>query len=150
MRLWLSECGFDSRRSTHPTQTTEAVCLLPTTTTIPAFTPSSKRRRGFPSETRVGRGERIVHGGKELIEKLGRRDPCPCGSRRRFGDCCLGSGRYDGANRNHFFSEANRPARRPPRALWSPWSDGLRAGPGADALPLRAWPIGRGGSLPRC
>jgi uncharacterized protein YecA (UPF0149 family) len=21
---------------------------------------------------------------KELVEKLGRRDPCPCGSRRRF------------------------------------------------------------------
>jgi len=44
----------------------------------------SKRRRGFPSETRVGRGERIVHGDKELLEKLGREDLCPCGSGRRF------------------------------------------------------------------
>ena len=44
----------------------------------------SKRRRSFPSETRVKRGVQIVHGGKELIEKLGRNDPCPCGSRRRF------------------------------------------------------------------
>jgi hypothetical protein len=32
----------------------------------------------------VKRGLRIVHGDKELIEKLGRRDPCPCGSGRRF------------------------------------------------------------------
>jgi hypothetical protein len=26
----------------------------------------------------------VVHGDKELIEKLGRNDPCPCGSGRRF------------------------------------------------------------------
>jgi hypothetical protein len=44
----------------------------------------SKRRRGFPSETRVKRGHRCVHGDKELLEKLGRNDPCPCGSNRRF------------------------------------------------------------------
>ena len=30
------------------------------------------------------RGDRMVHGDKELIEKLGRNDPCPCGSGRRF------------------------------------------------------------------
>jgi len=44
----------------------------------------SKRRRGFPSETRVKRGRRIVHGSKLLEEKLGREDLCPCGSTRRF------------------------------------------------------------------
>jgi len=44
----------------------------------------SKRRRGFPSETRVKRGDRVVHRDKELTEKLGRRDLCPCGSGRRF------------------------------------------------------------------
>jgi uncharacterized protein YecA (UPF0149 family) len=44
----------------------------------------SKRRRGFNSETHVKRGPRVVHGNKELIEKLGRNDPCPCGSGRRF------------------------------------------------------------------
>jgi hypothetical protein len=37
----------------------------------------SKRRNGFPSETRVKRGARIVHGEKELSEKLGRNDPLP-------------------------------------------------------------------------
>jgi hypothetical protein len=44
----------------------------------------SKRRRGFPSETGVKRGDRIVQGTKELSEKLGRNDPCPCGSSRLF------------------------------------------------------------------
>jgi len=43
-----------------------------------------KRRRGYPSESQVKRGSRIVRGGKELIEKLGRNDPCPCGSGKRF------------------------------------------------------------------
>lgn len=49
-----------------------------------AFEPMSKRRRGFPSETNVKLGEQIVHGNKELIEKLGRNDPCPCGSGKCF------------------------------------------------------------------
>jgi uncharacterized protein YecA (UPF0149 family) len=49
-----------------------------------AFERTSKRRNGFPSETRVKRGIRVVHGDKELLEKLGRNDLCPCGSRRRF------------------------------------------------------------------
>ncbi|TLY52564.1 MAG: nucleic acid-binding protein [Gammaproteobacteria bacterium] len=44
----------------------------------------AKRRKGYPSETRVKRGRRIVRGDKELAEKLGRNDPCPCGSPRRF------------------------------------------------------------------
>jgi hypothetical protein len=49
-----------------------------------AFEVSSKRRKGFPSETHVKRGDRVVGGHKELVEKLGRNDPCPCGSGRRF------------------------------------------------------------------
>jgi len=45
----------------------------------------SKRRKGFPSETHVKRGRRFIKGGEiELSEKLGRNDPCPCGSRSRF------------------------------------------------------------------
>lgn len=43
-----------------------------------------KRRRGFPSETGVKRGDRIVRGTKQLSEKLGRNDPCPCSSSRLF------------------------------------------------------------------
>jgi hypothetical protein len=49
-----------------------------------AFEVSSKRRKGYPSETRVKRGLRFVHGDVELVEKLGRNDPCPCGSGLRF------------------------------------------------------------------
>jgi hypothetical protein len=48
------------------------------------FEITSKRRKGFPSEMKVKRGMRIVHGGKELYEKLGRNDLCPCGSGRSF------------------------------------------------------------------
>jgi uncharacterized protein YecA (UPF0149 family) len=50
----------------------------------PLFEITSKRRKGFPSETQVKKGLRIVHGDKELTEKLGRNDPCPCGSGRSF------------------------------------------------------------------
>ncbi|WP_081716422.1 SEC-C metal-binding domain-containing protein [Asticcacaulis sp. AC460] len=35
------------------------------------------------------RGDRVVHGEKELMEKLGRQDPCPCESGRKFKACCL-------------------------------------------------------------
>jgi uncharacterized protein YecA (UPF0149 family) len=49
-----------------------------------AFEVTSKRRKGYPSETRVKRGLRMVHGDKELVEKLGRNDLCPCGSGRLF------------------------------------------------------------------
>ena len=55
-----------------------------TVTTPLPFEPTSKRRHGFPSETQVKRGYRVVHGDKVLVEKLGRNDPCPCGSARRF------------------------------------------------------------------
>jgi len=48
------------------------------------FEITSKRRKGFPSETQVKRGVRVVHGNKELSEKLGRNDLCPCGSGHSF------------------------------------------------------------------
>jgi hypothetical protein len=55
----------------------------------------SKRRKGYPSETNVKRGSRGVTINlkgetgstphfKEFIEKLGRKDLCPCGSQKRF------------------------------------------------------------------
>jgi hypothetical protein len=52
--------------------------------TSAAFEVTRKRRKSFPSETRVKRGRRFVHGDVELTEKLGRDDLCPCGSGRRF------------------------------------------------------------------
>ncbi|MEM8852655.1 MAG: SEC-C metal-binding domain-containing protein [Pseudomonadota bacterium] len=42
-------------------------------------------------------------GDVELREKLGRRDPCPCGSGKIFKRCCLSSGRYDGSNKDDYF-----------------------------------------------
>jgi len=54
------------------------------TSTNSGFEATSKRKQGFPSETRVKRGIRVVNGKKELSEKLGRNDPCPCLSGRRF------------------------------------------------------------------
>jgi len=48
------------------------------------FERTSKRRKGYPSETNVKRGHRVVHGDKELVEKLGRKDLCPCGSGALF------------------------------------------------------------------
>ena len=60
--------------------------------TAPFFERTSKRRKGFPSETQVKRGVQIVRGFKELIEKLGRNDPCPCDSTRKFKNCCMHSG----------------------------------------------------------
>jgi uncharacterized protein YecA (UPF0149 family) len=48
------------------------------------FENTRKRRKGFPIETQVKRGLRVVHGDKELREKLGRNDLCPCGSGRSF------------------------------------------------------------------
>ncbi len=61
------------------------ICHASIMTTSLAFEVTSKRRKGFPSEMRVKRGLRFVRGGeKELVEKLGRNDPCPCGSAKSF------------------------------------------------------------------
>jgi hypothetical protein len=43
-----------------------------TSKTSPAFEVTSKRRRGFPSETHVKRGDRVVHGDKELLPREAR------------------------------------------------------------------------------
>jgi hypothetical protein len=40
-----------------------------TTKTRCPFSSMSKRRRGYPSESRVKRGDRVVHGNKELIRE---------------------------------------------------------------------------------
>ena len=61
-------------------------------TEIRPFEPMSKRRRGYPSETQVKVGVRVIHGEKLLEEKLGRNDLCPCGSGNRFKKCCLSKG----------------------------------------------------------
>ena len=41
--------------------------------------------------------------GKELLEKLGRDDLCPCGSGKPFKRCCLRTGAFDGVERQQYF-----------------------------------------------
>lgn len=65
----------------------------------------SKRRKGYPSERQVKRGVRIVHGDKQLEEKLGRNDLCPCGSAKRFKRCCLLRGYFRRREPSFVFSE---------------------------------------------
>ena len=60
----------------------------------PGFESSSKRKKGFPSETKVKKGQRIIRGYKELTEKLGRNDLCPCNSGIIFKKCCLKKGKF--------------------------------------------------------
>ena len=45
-------------------------------------------------------------GDVELQEKLGRNDPCPCGSGKRYKRCCLKSGKFDGSHRDYYFQRA--------------------------------------------
>ena len=45
------------------------------------------RKFGYTPETQVKRGRRVVHGAKDLTEKLGRNDLCPFGSGKRFKKC---------------------------------------------------------------
>jgi hypothetical protein len=55
----------------------------------------SKRRRGFPSETNVKRGERAVKGGdKELTERLGTTTSARAARAAAFKRCCRNSGRF--------------------------------------------------------
>jgi hypothetical protein len=67
------------------------------------FEITSKRRKGFPSETQVKRGVRVVHGNKELSEKLGRTTFARAIPDTGFKNYCLRFGRYDGSRKNHFF-----------------------------------------------
>lgn len=73
-----------------------------------AFARSHKRRKGYPSETKVKRGHRVVHCEKELVEKLRRNDPCPAAPAAGFKRCCLRTGKYDGGNRNYFFPRVEK------------------------------------------
>ena len=77
-------CPARHRVAVHPDLEAVWQSTSTTPTSSTAFEPTSKRRRGHPSETRVKRGVRIVHGSKELLEKPGRNDLCPCASGRRF------------------------------------------------------------------
>ena len=60
---------------------------------------------------RVKRGLRFVRGGqKELIEKLGRNDPCPCGSGKRFQEMLHDFGPVSTARSGRIIGGISRPA----------------------------------------
>jgi SEC-C motif len=81
----ISATGADTkRRPNRPYRWRLSWLANAKTPTAPAFEVTSKRRKSYPSETAVKRGERVVHGDVELTEKLGRNDLCPCGSGYRF------------------------------------------------------------------
>lgn len=69
------------------------------------FERTRKGRKGYPSETHVKLGLRIVHGDKWLEAKLGRNDPCPGAPPAVFKNCCLDPGYYEGADAIVFFRE---------------------------------------------
>jgi len=78
----------------------------------------SKRRKGYPSESKVKRGHRSIKGGTvELIEKLGRNDPCPCGSGRSFQALLTDLEAFPGARPRRLLSGNGLPARG--TAAWS-------------------------------
>jgi hypothetical protein len=84
----------------------QRLCGATTTTRgmrISAFEGMSKRRRGYPSERAVKRGRRVVHGEKELMEKLGKDDIALAVPGGCFKRCCRNSGRYDGSLRGYYF-----------------------------------------------
>ena len=98
-RMWrnqadapVSETGGATRGGSTPSIRTRHTdprrhprCPARTSAMHTPFELMSKRRRGFPSERAVKRGDRSVRGGeKELLERLGDDDLCPCGSGRRF------------------------------------------------------------------
>ncbi|WP_420128544.1 SEC-C metal-binding domain-containing protein [Longimicrobium sp.] len=62
----------------------------------------------------------MVHGDKELLEKLGRNDLCPCGSARRF---------------QEVLHEVRRPRWLQPPRLLSGSDAGIRSGDRARPLP---------------
>jgi hypothetical protein len=55
---------------------------------------------------------RIVHRDKELQEKLGRKDPCPCGSGRHFQQLLHARRRFDGSPRAYYFQGVSAAAQR--------------------------------------
>jgi hypothetical protein len=67
---------------------------------------------GSPSETRVKGGHRIVGTDTELVEKLGGKDLCSCGSGRRFKRCCHRPAATTTAGATTTFASGSPEARR--------------------------------------
>jgi hypothetical protein len=75
------------------TSKTSKTCLF--------FEPMTKRRKGFPSETQVKRGVRVVYGVKELMEAGTTSARAAPASGSRSAAATLAA--FDGVNRQHYF-----------------------------------------------
>ena len=64
LRIDLAFQDFDTELTTLP-----GAYVPPVSRSSPPFEVTSKRRKGFPSETRVKRGLRFVHVDKELLPR---------------------------------------------------------------------------------
>jgi hypothetical protein len=64
----------------------------------------SKRRRGFPSESKVKRGQRTTKGGEtELFERLGNNDPMPVRIREALSSAAAATeDAFDGSLRDYY------------------------------------------------
>jgi hypothetical protein len=81
-----------------------APCELNTNTSnSTAFEVGSKRRKGFPSETHVQRGERVVAAAKNSLRNSAARIRARAVPAVDFKRCCMLTGQFDGSNRDYFF-----------------------------------------------
>jgi hypothetical protein len=106
------------------------------------FEPTSKRRRGFPlasptSSAATGSSASTP----ELTEKLGRDDPCPCGSGQRFSPVLSQHRPVRRHARELLRARPSPVAEHPPRLRWVrsiaaalPWNASTRA-PGGSLAP---------------
>jgi hypothetical protein len=67
------------------------------------FERASKRRKGFPSETQVKRGQRIVGGDKYLVRNSAAMTPVHAALGVDFKKCCLRAKRFEGSARDDYF-----------------------------------------------
>jgi hypothetical protein len=99
LRLERSESGSDP-----PPSTSQSRQLSPSPSRLDRpGCPAPSGGEGYPSETKVKRGDRIVHGNKNWSRSSGAMTRALAGRARGFKRCCLRSGRFDGSERNHYF-----------------------------------------------
>ena len=71
-----------------------------------SFEPTSKRRKGYPSESRVKRGVRVVRGDKELfLRSSDETTRAPAGAEGVSSAAACAADAFDGVTRDEYFRE---------------------------------------------
>ena len=71
-----------------------------------SFEPTSKRRKGYPSESRVKRGVRVVRGDKELfLRSSDETTLAPAGAGDVSSAAACAADAFDGVTRDHYFRD---------------------------------------------